>query len=160
MKAAKPPILLIGIGNELRSDDAAGLLVVRRLKKLNLAGVEIVEFSGDAAQLLDAWASHDVVYLFDATASVTRAGTIRRFEPHRQAIPAHLFNLSTHSFGLAEAIELGRTLKRLPQALIVYGIEGGSFGAGQPVSDSVTASAQAVSETALAELQKRLSDDA
>lgn len=150
-------ILVIGIGNELRSDDAAGLLVARQLKSLNLSGVQIREFTGDGAGMMDAWVGFPSVFVFDATSPTGQAGSIHRFEAHNQPLPAILFNVSTHSFGLAEAVELGRRLKRIPTELIVYGIEGENFSIGQSVSPAVTVSIQAVSETACAEIRKRLS---
>jgi hydrogenase maturation protease len=150
-------ILVIGIGNELRSDDAAGLLVARQLKSLNLSGVQIREFTGDGAGMMDAWVGFPSVFVFDATSPAEQAGTVHRFEGHNQPLPATLFNMSTHTFGLAEAVEFSRSLKRIPNELIIYGIEGENFGLGQSVSPSVTASIQVVSEAAGAEIRKRLS---
>lgn len=161
MKAPRTPrqgaILVIGIGNEMRGDDAAGLLVARRLKSLNLPGVRVLESTGDGAELMDQWAGCGSVFIFDATSPAAQAGTVHRFEAHIQPLPAQWLAMSTHSFGLAEAIELGRQLGRMPCELIVYGIEGGVFDVGQAVSPAVTASIHAVSETALAEMRKRLS---
>ena len=161
MKAPRTPrqgaILVIGIGNEMRGDDAAGLLVARRLKSLNLPGLRVLESTGDGAELMDQWAECGSVFIFDATNPAGQSGAARRFEAHIQPLPAHWLAMSTHSFGLAEAVELSRSLKRIPDELIIYGIEGGNFGLGQPVSPSVTASIQAVSEAALAEIRKRLS---
>jgi hydrogenase maturation protease len=39
--------------------------------------------------------------------------------------------------GAAEAIELARTLGRLPRRLVVYGIEGASFHPGAPLTPAV-----------------------
>jgi len=160
----KPPqsyeqatILLIGVGNELRSDDAAGLLVVRKLRNLNLAGVRVIESAGDGAELMDAWAGFNSVFVFDATTAATQAGAVHRFEGHRQPLPADFFGISTHSFGLAEAIELSRHLGRMPRELIVYGIEGDAFDIGKTISPSVTASIQTVFEIVTAEIQEHLS---
>jgi hydrogenase maturation protease len=150
-------ILVIGIGNELRSDDVAGLLIARHLKERNLPGVQVREFTGDGAEMMDVWAGYSSVFVFDATSPAEQAGTIYRFEAHSQLLPATLFNISTHSFGLAEAVELSRSLKKLPRELIIFGIEGGNFNLGQSISPSVTASIQAVSEAALVEIRKRLS---
>ena len=52
-----------------------------------------------------------------------------------------MFPCSTHTFGVAEAIELGRILEQLPPYLIVYGIEGKQFNTGCDLSTEV---AQAV----------------
>jgi len=45
-------VLILGCGNPDRSDDAAGILVARRLREL---GIPAEEFIGDAPELIDAW---------------------------------------------------------------------------------------------------------
>ena len=56
----------------------------------------------------------------------------------------------THGLGLAEMIELGRALQRLPAELVVVGVEAQQFGLGEPMSPQVEAcvelAARAVAE--------------
>ena len=52
---------------------------------------------------------------------------------------------STHAFGVAETIELARSLGRLPERLIAYLVEGERFATGAPLSPAV---AVAVAEAA------------
>jgi hydrogenase maturation protease len=59
-----------------------------------------------------------------------------RFEAAAGPLPAALLHASTHSLGLAEAVELARALKRLPKRLTVYGIIARSFEPG-PLSPEV-----------------------
>lgn len=54
---------IIGIGNEYRNDDAAGLLVARQLRECRLEGVDIRELSGDGSDLMEAWNTKSKVYL-------------------------------------------------------------------------------------------------
>ena len=51
--------------------------------------------------------------------------------PASSELPAELFRASTHHFGLAEAVELARAVGQLPERLVVFGIEGASFGRGR-----------------------------
>ena len=44
---------------------------------------------------------------------------------------------SSHGWGVAEALALGKVLQELPPVLIIYGIEGQNFGPGQEVSQEV-----------------------
>src|SRR5512145_3075445 len=122
--------LIIGIGNEYRSDDAAGLIVARRLKERLADSVKVIEQSGDGAALMEAWRGAETVIIFDAVMSGAAAGTIHRFDVSAQPLPKSGFRCSTHAFGVAEAIELARALGELPRSLIVYGIEGNNFAAG------------------------------
>jgi hydrogenase maturation protease len=122
------------VGNAWRGDDAAGLVVARRLGGLR--------HEGDAVGLLDAWAGAGHAIVVDAAASGAPAGTIHRFDA-AAPLPAHALRSSTHAFGVADAVELARSLGRLPARLDVYAIEGADFtlGAGlsPPVAQAVAA---------------------
>ncbi|MCR4321832.1 MAG: hydrogenase maturation protease [Candidatus Brocadiaceae bacterium] len=126
----KHSILIIGIGNQYRGDDGVGLRIAQDIKKKSPDHVNVIEQSGDGISLMDSWKDSDAVILIDAVHSGAQPGTIHRFDVHTQTIPTKFFHYSTHAFGVAEAIELARALKQLPQNLIVYGIEGKCFEAG------------------------------
>jgi hydrogenase maturation protease len=128
---------VIGVGNDLRGDDAAGLEAVRRLR--SLPGVRVVEHHGEAVDLLDLWRDADAIVLVDTVRSGAPAGTIHRIDASDEAIPSPLRRASSHTIGTAEAIELGRTLGELPERVVVYGIEGTRFAAGSEMSEEVCA---------------------
>jgi hydrogenase maturation protease len=130
-------ILVIGIGNEYRSDDGVGLVVARRLKERVPSRVSVREESGEAAALMETWREADVVILIDAVCSGADPGTVHRLDAHEGPIPGRFFQTSTHAFGVAEAIEMARTLGQLPPRLILFGIEGKSFEAGVGLSPEV-----------------------
>jgi hydrogenase maturation protease len=127
-------VLILGCGNPDRADDAAGLLVARRLREL---GMQACELSGEALELLDAWSGEADVLVVDAMKSGAPPGTITVWDAHTSRLPASQFRCSTHALGLAEAIELARALDRLPPKLIVVGIEGHRFDRGEPPSPEV-----------------------
>lgn len=122
--------LIIGIGNPDRGDDAAGILVTRAL-----TGHRTKELP-DCTTLIDVWEGERNVVVVDAMRSGRRPGTVGRFDAGETQLPAKSFS-STHSFGLAEAVELGRILNRLPDSLVIYGIELGHVAAGFDVSTTV-----------------------
>ncbi len=144
--------LIIGIGNEYRGDDAAGLIVARRLKERLADSVAILEQSGDGAALMEAWRGAERVIIVDAVMSGAAPGTIRRFDASAQPVPTSPFRCSTHAFGVAEAIELARALARLPRSLVVYGIEGKNFAAGAGLSAEVEKAASEVARRLLTEV--------
>jgi hydrogenase maturation protease len=132
-----PPRVVIGVGNAARGDDAAGLIAARRLGGL--------EHECDPVALLDMWRDADVAVVIDAVSSGAEPGTVHRFDATSAPLPARLRgSTSSHALGLAEAIELGRTLGRLPGRLIVYGIEGERFEAGTELTPAVAAAVEAV----------------
>jgi hydrogenase maturation protease len=131
------PIVLIGIGNEYRSDDGVGLVAIRELQKKGFPNTQCVESNGDGAALIEAWANARLVVLLDAVSSGAAPGTIYRFDALTQPIPMSFSAQSTHAFGVVEAIELARTLHQLPPRLVMYGIEGKNFAAGLDLSSEV-----------------------
>jgi hydrogenase maturation protease len=152
MPPAKGGTLIIGLGNQYRRDDAAGLVAARRLKEAAPAHVRVLEESGEGTALMESWQGADSVILIDALDSGAKPGTVRRLDAHREPIPTGFFHYSTHAFGVAEAIELARVLGQLPPRLIVYGIEGRTFEAGLGLSPEVEKAAQEVVERVLGDL--------
>jgi hydrogenase maturation protease len=129
--------IFIGVGNPFRSDDGAGRLLVQRLSRKIPRGVKVLEETGDGAELLEAWKGADSVFLVDAVQSGAPPGTIHRLDARVEKLPTWFSHSSTHSFGVAEAIELARTIGELPDKLVVYGIEGLDFSAGTELSPDV-----------------------
>jgi hydrogenase maturation protease len=135
---------VIGVGNVYRRDDAAGLAVARALQGTLPNGVDILEREGEPTSLIDAWESAKSVWLVDAVSSGAEPGTIHRVDAGVEPLPAGFARSSTHHFGLPEAIELARALDRVPERLVVYGIEGASFDTGDALSPEVEAAVERV----------------
>jgi len=144
---------VIGLGNELRGDDAVGLRVARLLSGTLPAEVRVLECEGEPVALLSAWEGHERAVVVDATRSGAEPGTIRRLAAHEGPLPSELRRASTHLLGVADAVELARTLGRLPARTIVYGIEGGVFDAGAELTPPVAAAAELVAESIRHELE-------
>lgn len=149
-------ILLIGIGNEYRRDDAVGLLALRELRNKSFPHTHYIESDGDGADLLEAWTSAQTVILIDAISSGAAAGTIYHFDARTQPLPPAFSSQSTHTFGVAEAIELAHVLHQLPSRLIVYAIEGKHFAAGWGLSPEVEQAMHEVVERVASEVRKSL----
>jgi hydrogenase maturation protease len=146
---------IIGVGNRWRGDDAAGLVVVDRLRGEPLDGVDVFEHEGEPSGLLDEWQGAEAVWLVDAVSSGAPRGTVHRHDAGRRELPADLFRASTHTFGVADAVELARALGRLPASLVVYGIEGRDFEAGARLGPEIEAAASEVVSAIADELKNR-----
>ena len=144
-------MLIIGIGNSYRSDDGIGPVVLALLRTMQLSGVRLLECDGDCSTLLDAWQGADAVVLVDAVSSNAPPGTIYRLDLLNQDLPRDLSFQSTHTFGVTEALELGRVLKQLPISLTLYAVEGKNFATGTCLSAEVNSAVQ--------ELARRLKRD-
>ncbi|MEP2774498.1 MAG: hydrogenase maturation protease [Luteolibacter sp.] len=150
---SRKSILVIGVGNPYRGDDAVGRLVARRLMESTPPGVTVLEESGEGAALMEAWEDADAVILVDAVQSGEAPGAIHRFDAQAQSIPSQFFHYSTHAFSVAESVELARALDQLPPRLIVYGIEGADFSSGETLTPSVAAAMDEVMNRILEEIQ-------
>lgn len=116
---------IYGLGNEDRGDDAAGLLVARRLRA---AGLDACELAGDPMALVDAWRGLDAVALVDAVVTGAPVGTIYRW--NARSVQAAALRASTHGFTLVDAYRLGENLGTAPATVVVFGIEGACFDGG------------------------------
>ena len=131
-------VVVIGVGNELRGDDAAGLEVARRLRDLP-GGIVVHCHEGEGIELLEKWRGADAVVLIDTVRSGSPPGAVHRLDATAAALPAMLDRSSSHTIGIAETIELARTLGTLPSEVVVYGVEGAKFDAGAGLSEEVAA---------------------
>jgi hydrogenase maturation protease len=144
-------ILVIGVGNDLRGDDGAGLAVVRHLRERDVEGIATVEAPGGGASLIDGWNGADAVILIDCVRSGSAPGTIHRLSPPALTQDAAIFRHSTHAFSVPDAIELAGTMGRLPKRLMVVGIEGKSFQAGPGLSSEVRAALRSAVDVVMRE---------
>ena len=154
MIAIEDSSLVIGIGNELRGDDAVGLHVARRVAALGLPGVITRRESGEGAALIELFSSSERVYIVDAVQPGGRPGWIYRMDANQGALPGSFFSCSTHAFSVAEAVEMARALDRLPPRLVIYGVEGAQFDAGAGLSPEVESAIAEVVEMIGGELIK------
>ena len=134
--------VVIGVGNPWRRDDGVGFVVAAECRARLSAAVDVRRCDGDPGRLLDAWADHGLAVVIDATVSDEPAGTIGLVR--LDSITADSYSArpcGTHGVGLREAVGLGLTLARLPDRLVVVGIEAGDHGLGEgltaPVADAV-----------------------
>ena len=151
-------VVVIGIGNIERGDDGAGRAVARLLRHMVSGTVEIFEQDGEATSLLDKLDGVPTAYLIDACVSNAPPGTIHRVDANHAPLPQASSDLSTHGFGLAAAIELGRALDRLPRRTVVFAIEAESFAAGAPLCEPVAAATVIVADRIRSEIEETASE--
>ena len=130
-------LLVVGLGNDLRGDDAAGLLAVRALAALCPPEVVVEEQSGDPATLAESLARHERVIVIDAVQCAEPTGTV--VDLTGASSPPAAARSSSHGLGLAEALALARALGAAPEVRVI-GIAGADFALGaQPAGDVVRA---------------------
>ncbi len=134
-------IKIIGIGQSLRGDDAAGLSAVRLWVDTFQARhpqvqVELVELPGIG--LLNILEGARLAILVDAVHSSATPGTLHRLTAD-QLESFGAGSGSAHGWGVAETLSLGRQLapENLPAELIIIGIKAGQLNLGEALSPEV-----------------------
>ncbi|MGB9591140.1 MAG: hydrogenase maturation protease [Candidatus Kryptoniota bacterium] len=148
-------IAIIGVGNEFRGDDAAGLLCVRNLKKcVHQNEAEIIELSADISTLLEIIPKWDAVIIIDAVQSIAAPGTILRIDPAKAIKTGVYFSSSTHSIDLFELIKLSKITNKPEVRVVVYGIVGKNFSYSTIVSPVVKVATERICDRIKWELRK------
>lgn len=142
MKPIQPvkPMRLIGLGQPLRGDDALGLEALRQLRPTLPAAVRerlsILALSGEAASLYHHLQGAEQVLILDAIQTGAPPGQLVEVNAVEQILPRS-WQASTHSFGLAEALELCRALNELPPTVRILGLTPSHFDTGSALSEPV-----------------------
>lgn len=126
----------VGVGNVFRRDDGAGPAVIEALRGHPSPGVTLAVTDGEPARLIELWTGADLAVVVDAVrADPPEPGRIHEF--HDSAGDHAGEGVSGHSLGLGSAVELARTLDRMPAHLHVYAIEGTDFSLGAGLTPTV-----------------------
>jgi hydrogenase maturation protease len=120
----RPLVLVAGVGNPDRGDDGFGPAVARLLRGRVPSTVRILVRSGDGLALIEDWTDIPSVIVIDAVAAIAQPGRIHRLDLTDNPLPIGYAPRSSHAFGLAETVELARSLGRLPRSLVAYLVEG------------------------------------
>lgn len=145
--------VVIGVGNPYRSDDGAGPEVTRRLRARMPGRVRVVDHDGEPVGLLHAWEGASIAVIVDAVCTNgSRPGDVHRIEVTGTSNLESAHAMSSHGMGPGEALELARALDRLPDRLVIFGIEGKTFAPGAGLSTEVERSIDDVVQRVLEEV--------
>jgi hydrogenase maturation protease len=136
-------LLVLGVGNRDRGDDAVGPRVCDLLGEAALAGVATIVVEGSPLDLPLHWSPEDRVVIVDAAAPAGHPGRVTRVDALADRLIAPV-TVSTHAVDVAAAVELARAMGRLPAELAIVGIEGASFEFGDGLGDAVDRAARRV----------------
>jgi hydrogenase maturation protease len=134
-------IVIVGLGQSFRGDDAAGLEAVRRWRAAHPAPEVRVEMVGlPGLQLLELLKGARAAIIVDAVQSGAEPGAIHILRGADIA-PFTAGSDSAHGWGVAETLALGRQLcpDEMPAQITLIGIEVAQMALGQPFSAQVVA---------------------
>jgi hydrogenase maturation protease len=155
--ASRPPqVVILGLGNLLRGDDGVGVHFVHELTRgyRMPPNVDLVDGGTSAMDLLDVMGESNLLIVVDAMALDASPGTVARFA--RERLLARLRPRGAiHQIGLADALMALTLLERLPQEVVLIGIQPESMDLDLELTPSVQASLSVVRHTVLAELAQK-----
>jgi hydrogenase maturation protease len=153
-------ILVLGIGQSMRGDDAAGLETVRLWQETHpdsaaKVQVELSEIPG--LTLLEFLEGKEVAILVDALHSSQVCGTVMRIAQDELASFTH-GNGSMHGWGIAETLRLCQRLIPAEERcrIILIGINGQEFGMGNRISPELRIAINCAAELLEKEIQHYL----
>jgi hydrogenase maturation protease len=132
-------ILILGVGSPFGAD-RLGWQAVAALERQSLAAqfpdldIRFEQSDRPGSRLLTLLGQADAAIIIDAMRAGLPAGSVRRFAVDELDAESGL--MSTHGFGVADALALGQALGGLPGEMVVVGIE---MGEGEPAVESQAA---------------------
>jgi len=135
-------IKIIGIGQSMRGDDAAGLAAVQYWQTAypehsGIINVEVQLAEMPGIGLLNLLEGAEVAILVDAVRSGAEAGTIHLLSEDQLESFSSATG-SAHGWGVAETLSLGRLMpSTMPAKLILIGIEAADVSIGASLSPGV-----------------------
>ena len=115
-------IIIIGVGNPILGDDAAGIQVARNLQnRINNPSIDIKEAYTGGFNLLDIIIGYDKAIIIDAMVSPNHAGEVKRISLEELST-VHSWN--PHAVSFYEAIQLAEKLgeNNIPREIIIFAI--------------------------------------
>ena len=147
-KLAGKRILLLGVGNRLRGDDAVGSLMVERLKgKVNIPLIDAGDVPENYLGPIEE-SGAEVVLVVDATEMGANAGDVAIFDIKQ----VQGMSISTHTANLGLMFQVIPPEKR-PQVILV-GIQPGSMELSQALSEPVRTAMEELAEMLVNSLSK------
>ncbi len=134
-------ILILGIGNSIMSDEAAGIRALEMFEELHGQDDDVTCLDGGTLSftLAEPSGAADQMVVFDAAQFHSGAGTVRRLEGEEMDAFVRSGKLSVHEVGLADLFDMSRLSGDLPERRVLVGIEPETLGWGMELSSKVAA---------------------
>ncbi|MBN2020248.1 MAG: HyaD/HybD family hydrogenase maturation endopeptidase [Sedimentisphaerales bacterium] len=134
-------VVVIGLGNELLSDEGIGVHLVRRLSKQQdkFPLVDFIDAGSAGMSLLHLIANRKKAVIIDCAQMGVEPGTIRRFTADEVQSVKKLSNFSLHEADILQVINLSKQLGECPEEIVFFGVEPESLKTSQNLSKTLLA---------------------
>ncbi|MGE5372381.1 MAG: hydrogenase maturation protease [Solirubrobacterales bacterium] len=155
--ADKIPVLVLGIGNPLLTDDGVGFHAVNRLSEETMPpGVEVVDGGVHTYDLVDFFCSAETIVVIDALKAGGNPGQLYRAPLEEMGLKSS-GGMSVHSMHFIDAMDMVHYVGFYPR-VIVYGIEPESLDWGTELSPTVAAKLPRLLERVREEVHKLIQE--
>jgi len=160
MGEERPRIVVIGVGNELRGDDAAGVIVARRLATMSLPdNVEVIEGHTGGLNLLFDMEGAEWAIVVDAVDMGAEPGHVEVMEADEVDVKVAQRIASLHHVSLADVLELAK-LTGCSARITLVGIQPQTVLPGRELSEAVLGCVDRVVELVASLVQSTANMDA
>lgn len=145
-------IALLGLGNLMRTDDAVGMLTLRRLAECGglPLGVRVIEGGTLGLDLLESLRGISHLLVLDAVDTGVVPGTLLRFEG--EAIDTLPVSKSVHLLGFSDLMCALRLMDAAPVEVVLLGVQPASTEWGTILTPKVFPAQQTMMQAALEQL--------
>jgi hydrogenase maturation protease len=132
----KKPVIVIGLGNTLMSDEGVGVWVVQRLSDFTgeFPLVDFVDAGTGGMSILHLIRGKDKAIFIDCAKMGKKPGDIKKFTPQEIKSAKDLAHQSLHEADLIKIINMADKLGQCPAEIIIFGIEPQSVTPGHEMS--------------------------
>jgi hydrogenase maturation protease len=152
-QSGRAPILVLGVGNELFTDEGLGCVAARRIADLAIPGVDVLDGATLGLALLPEISERSALLLLDAVVADGAApGDLLEF--HGDEVPArYRLTVSVHQIGVEEALAAAEFAGRRPPVLAALGLVPADLGVGVGLSPLAGSGLNALVDRALVILE-------
>jgi hydrogenase maturation protease len=128
---------ILGVGNELLSDEGIGIHTVKELQKRDFPpNIEVLEGGTDGFGLLNIITSTDHLIVIDSLKGGGEPGSIYRFHIDDAPSCPDMFKTSVHQIGILEVINLSSLIGNTPDTVVI-GVEPKELKTGMSLSPEI-----------------------
>lgn len=135
--ASPSKVTILGVGNELLSDEGVGVHVAKKLMKMKLpAHIEVIEGGTDGFGLLNIITDTDRLIVVDCVKGGSAPGTLYKFDIDDVPATPSMFKTSVHQISILEVIHLSGLIGKTPQTTVI-GVEPELITSGMELSATI-----------------------
>jgi hydrogenase maturation protease len=150
-------IVVLGVGNELLSDEGVGVHIAKEIQKKKIFSpeIEVMEGGTDGFGLINIITDTDRLIVIDSIKGGSEPGTLYKFDIEDAPGIPDLFKTSVHQIGILEIINLSSLIGKTPKTTVI-GVEPKAISTGMELSEEIRAEIPRVIELVKEEVEKSM----